>query len=81
MIDRIITITARHQVTAGLETDPQAVSFSRGVIAGVVAASQALLTPTEFSRFVAACEIDQVALSEFIEIAEAEPAEQPAIDV
>ena len=78
MIDNLTLLISRHQVGCVFGDEPAEKLRSLGVIAGLLAASQELLSPSDFARLVAACEIDEPTLAELLALATAEPETDPA---
>lgn len=78
MNQNLLNYIGRHQVVVAFSMNDYEQTESRGVMAGILAASKELLTPSEFDRLVATAEIDPIQLSELLALAVADPAQPQA---
>lgn len=73
MISYLVTQITRHQVALALPTSPEDEAQSRGILAGLLSASRALLAPPEYARLIARCEIDPCTLDTLLAPADSDP--------
>jgi hypothetical protein len=78
MLSNLILCIRRHLVAAALPHSPEDQAQSRGVLAGLLAASREVLTPPEFARLTDACEIGPGDLDYLLSLAAADP-DDPAV--
>jgi hypothetical protein len=69
---RLGTMFANHQI-AGLMGSADEAQTGRGVIAGIVATLHEVLPPARFHSVMIQWEIDDIKLSELLELAKAQP--------
>ena len=86
MITSLVTYLSRAQVAAALPNDATDEARSRGIMAGLLAASRELLPDPEFQRLVASCELSPADVAELLSIAQADSSDttepsDPTIEV